>query len=187
MAGPDLPTPGVTTNQVHWSATDLLDVPPVLLVTEYEPVRIRQLIATYIDGRHINDALYRAVIALRREYALEPHAYVVVFPHEGFEIPIDLRDVTDDPSRLVGFVKEPRGIGEVVFDYAELEGALADRLRSFSREDAVAIMKHMSADGQAFTVSDRCAHDERFAHTFVNGSYHHNYRYVSSLLPEVER
>ena len=182
----DLPTPGVTMNQVHWNATDLLEVPPVLLVTEYEPLRIRQMIATFIDGRHVNDALYRAVVAIRREHRLTPHAYVVAFPQEGFEIPIDLRPVTDGPARLAGFVKEPRGLREVVFDYAELEGSLADQLRHLSRGEAVAVMKQLSSDGQEFTLSDRCAHDERFAHTFVNGAYRHNYRYVSSMLPEVE-
>ncbi len=187
MSHDTLPTPGVTMNQVHWHATDLLDVPPVLLVTEYEPVRIRQMIATYIDGRHVNDALYRAVLAIRRDHGLEPHAYVVAFPREGFEVPIDVRPITDEPSRLAGFVKEPRGQREVVFDYAELEGSLADELRTLSREEAVSVMRHLSSDGQVFKLSDRCAHDERFAHTFINGVYRHNYHYVSSLLPEVER
>ena len=186
MHATDLPTPGVTMNQVHWNATDLLDVPPVLLVTEYEPVRIRQMIARYIDGRHANDALYRAVLAIRREHRLTPYAYVVAFPQEGFEVPIDIREVTDEPAQLAGFVKEPRGLREVVFDYTELEGSLADQLRHLSRSEAVAVMKQLSSDGQEFTLYDRCAHDERFAHTFQNGAYHHNYRYVSSMLPAEE-
>ncbi|MFW5741696.1 MAG: hypothetical protein ACOC2D_00345 [Spirochaetota bacterium] len=177
-------TPQVSLNQVHWHTSDLLDVPPVLLVTEYEPVRVRQILATFIDGRHVNDALYRAINAIRREYELEPYAYIVVFPDEGFEIPIDLRDIGDRPGGLAGFVKEPRGTREVVFDFASLQGDLADHLSGVSREEAVAIMKKMSADGQEFTLHDRCAHDERFAHTFEDGVYRHNYRYVAATLPD---
>lgn len=181
----DLTTPPVTTNQVHWNATQLLDVPPVLLVTEYEPLRIRQLLATFVDGRHVNDALYRAVIAIRNEYELEPHAYVVVFPQAGFELPIDLRGVSDDQTRLAGFVKEPRGTREVVFDYPELQGPVADQLSGVSREVAVSAVKQLSADGQEFTLSDRCCADERFAHVFSDGTYHHNYRYVATMIPEI--
>ena len=180
-------SPHVTVNQVHWNATALLEVPPVMLVTEYEPVRVRQMLATFVDGRHVNDVLYRAVLAIRREYELEPYAYVVVFPSEGFEIPIDLRAISDDPAHLAGFVKEPRGTGEVVFDYAQLHGKIADELPRLSREQAVGAMKVFSADGQEFTLHDRCSHDERFAHVFFDGSYHHNYRYVATRLPEVER
>lgn len=183
----ELVTEAVSLNQVHWHTSDLLDIPPVLLVTEYEPVRIRQLLATFIDGRHVNDALYRAVNAIRRECELEPYAYVVVFPDEGFEIPIDLREISDRSPGLAGFVKEPRGVTEVVFDYTELQGPLADHLTGVSRSEAIAIMKQMSADGQEFSLSDRCAHDERFAHTFFNGHYRHNYRYVASALPETHR
>jgi hypothetical protein len=177
----------VTLNQVHWNTNDLLDVPPVLLVTEYEPVRIREILAGFIDGRHANDALYRAVTAIRREYELQPFAYVVVFPDEQFEIPIDLREISDRSSGLAGFVKEPRGTHEVVFDYAELQGPLADHLSGVSRGEAISIMKQMSADGQEFTLSDRCAPDERFAHRFSDGAYRHNYRYVASTLPEIHR
>ena len=180
----DLETPAVSLNQVHWHTSELLDVPPGLLVTEYEPGRIRQLLATFIDGRHVNDALYRAVAAIRREYELEPHAYIVVFPEEGFEIPIDLRDISDGAGGLAGFVKEPRGAREVVFDFASLQGGLADHLSNVSRDEAIAIMKKMSADGQEFTLPDRCSHDERFAHSFDDGVYRHNYRYVASMLPE---
>ena len=180
-------TPPVSTNHVHFHATRLLDVPPVQLVTEYEPSRIRQRIALHIDGRVINDALYRAVIAIRREFDLEPHAYVVVFPQEGFEIPIDLRAISDDPARLVGFVKEPRGTREVVFDFTQLEGKLADSLAGASRDQSIAVMKQLSSDGQEFTLDDRCSHDERFAHRFEDGAYQHNYRYVATMLPEVER
>lgn len=177
----------VTTNHVHFHATDLLEVPPVLLVTEYEPVRIRQLLATHVDGRHVNDALYRAVLAIRRETGLEPYAYVVVFPQEGFEIPIDLRRVSDDASRLAGFVKEPRRTSEVVFDCAELQGPVADSICNLSRDEALAAIKALSADGQEFVLHDRCSPDERFAHVFEDGAYHHNYRYVATSLPEVER
>lgn len=179
----DLETPSVSLNQVHWHTSDLLDVAPVLLVTEYEPVRIRQILANFIDGRHVNDALYRAVTAIRREHELEPYAYIVVFPQEGFEIPIDLRDISDRAGSLAGFVKEPRGTREVVFDFASLQGGLADHLSGVSREEAITIMKKMSGDGQEFTLHDQCAHDERFAHNFDDGTYRHNYRYVAATLP----
>lgn len=179
--------PGVTLNQVHWHASQLLDVPPVSVVTEYEPIRLRQQLAGYVDGRHVNDALYRSIVAIRREFELQPYAYVVVFPQEAFEIPIDLRAVTDHPERLVAFVKEPRGTREVVFDFAQLQGKLADGVSALSRDEAVATLKRLSADGQEFVVSDRCCDDERFAHVFEDGSYRHNYRYVATLLPEVER
>lgn len=183
----NLETVPVTINHVHWHATVLLDVPPVQLATEYEPSRIRQRIATYIDGRLINDALYRAVIAIRHEFGLEPYAYVVVFPQEGFEIPIDLRAISDDPARLVGFVKEPRGMREVVFDYAQLDGKVADSLAGASRDQSLSVMKQLSSDGQEFTLDDRCSHDERFAHRFEDGAYYHNFRYVATRLPEAER
>jgi ABC-type transport system substrate-binding protein len=177
----------VTLNHLHWHTNDLLEVPPVLLSTEMSAVRLRQALATYIDGRHVNDALYRAVLALRREFSLRPYAYVVTFPHEGFEIPIDLRPIAGDPGRLAGIVKEPRSVRDVPFDYAEIEGNLADHLAKLTREEAVQVLKQMSSDGQEFTISDRCSDDERFAHHFIEGAYRHNYRYVASLLPEVER
>lgn len=177
----DLQTPGITMNQLHWRASDLLEVPPVLLVTEYEPVRLRQQLAAFVDGRDVNDALYHAVLAIKREYELEPHAYVVVFPQDGFEIPVDLREITDESSRLAGFLYPPRGSREVVFDYTQLDGGLADQLRTFSRDEALASMKQLSADGQEFTLYDRCTNDERFAHRFEDGTYRHNYRYVAAV------
>lgn len=169
-------------NQVHRHATELLDVPPVLLVTEYEPVRIRQELAAYLDGRRVNDALSQAVMAIRNEYELGPHAYVVVFPEEGLEIPIDLREISDDSSRLAGFVKEPRGTTEVIFEYTELRGTIADQLTSVSREEAITGLKELSSDGQEFLLSDSCCDDERFAHQFSDGRYHHNYRYIAARL-----
>lgn len=188
MHASSLPEPtGVTFNQVHWNASHLLEVPPVYVVTEYEPVRMRQQLAGFVDGRHVNDALYRAIVAIRREFSLEPYAYVVVYPQEGLEIPIDLRVVTDRPDRLVAFVKEPRGTREVVFDFAQLQGRLADGVSGLSREEAVATLKQLSSDGQEFVVADRCCADERFAHVFENGVYRHNYRYVASMLPEAKR
>ena len=177
----------VTLNHLHWHTNDLLEVPPVLLSTEMSNVGLRQALAAFIDGRHVNDALYRAVLAMRREFALQPFAYVVTFPHEGFEVPIDLRPIAGDPGRLAGIVREPRSVRDVPFDYAEIAGNLADQLATLGREEALQILKQMSADGQEFTISDRCSNDVRFSHHFIDGAYRHNYRYVASLLPEVER
>jgi hypothetical protein len=183
----DLPEPApVTWNHLHWHTNDLLEVPPVLLTTELSAMRMRQALAGFIDGRHVNDALYRAVLAMRREYSLQPYAYVVAFPEEGFEIPIDLRLIQEDQARLAGIVKEPRGVRDVPFEYVELEGRIADHLRGVSREEAIQVLKQMSSDGQEFSISDTCSHDTRFAHHFADGSYRHNYRYVATLLPEVE-
>jgi len=176
----ELIPPGVTTNQVHWHTTDLLEVASVLLVSEYEPVRIRQLMANHLDGRQVNDAFTRAVLAIRDVHELEPYAYVVVFPDEGFELPIDLRPITDDASRLAGFVKEPRGSSDVVFDCAQLQGVLADQLCAMPRSQAVSALKTLSSDGQEFLLHDRCSPDARFAHVFIDGAYHHNYRYVAA-------
>lgn len=173
----------MTMNQVHWNATELLEVPPVLLVTEYEPVRIRQELATFLEGQRVNDALSQAVLAIRNEHEFDPYAYVVVFPDAGLEIPIDLREISDDPARLAGFVKEPRATTDVVFEYTELRGTIADQLTSVSREEAITGLKELSSGGQEFLVSDRCCHDERFAHQFSDGRYHHRYRYVAARLP----
>ncbi|MFW5742038.1 MAG: hypothetical protein ACOC3H_01960 [bacterium] len=175
-----LETPGVTMNQIHWRTSELLEVPPVLVVTEYEPVALRRRFAALIDGSRTNDALHRTILAIDREFKLEPHAYVVVLPEFGVEIPIDLRDITDDATRLAAIVYEPRATREVIFEYTQLEGVIADQLASLSRDEAVAAMKRLSADGQEFTLFDRCVHDERFAHTFEDGVYRHNYRYVSA-------
>jgi len=120
------------------------------------------------------------VLAIQNEHGLEPFAYVVVFPDDGFEIPIDLRRITDDASRLAGFVKEPRGSREVVFDCAQLHGVLADQLCAMPRSQAVSALKTLSSDGQEFVLHDRCSTDPRFAHVFIDGAYHHNYRYVAA-------
>ena len=174
----------VTTNHVHWSSTRLLEVPPVLLVTEYEPVRIREDLATFLDGRHVNDALSQAVTAIRKEYELEPHAYVVVFPHEALEIPIDLRR---DLGRLVAPCRaSSRSLAvpqKSCSSTPSFAGPSRTQLVSVSREEAINGLKQLSSDGQEFLLSDRCCGDERFAHQFNDGRYHHNYRYVAAELP----
>lgn len=182
----DLETPTVTTNEIHWSTSDLLDVPPVRLVTELDPMELRQRLAAFVDGRHVNDLLYRSVVAIRSSYGGQPGAYVVVFPDQRLELPIDLREVSDEPGRLIGIVKDPRATYEMIFDLAELQGVLADQMAGMPREAAIGAMKSLSETAQSFTVHDRCDHDERFAHEFSDGTYHHNYRYVSSRLPGVE-
>jgi hypothetical protein len=183
MTGIDpVPREPVTINQVHWRSTDLIEVSPVLLVSEFEPVQIRSLMARYIDGRQVNDALRAAIQALRADDGWEPGAYVVVFPDSGLEIPIDLRSISDREGQYAGFVLEPRGSSEVAFDCAGLTGKLADRLCNGPRDEAVAAMKAMSADGQAFVLADHSSHDEAFAHHFEDGRYWHAYHYVAATI-----
>ena len=175
--------------EVERGSTLLLDVPPVRVVTELERTRLHALLGGLMDRRHVNDALYRAVTAMRVEHRLVPGAYAVAFAMEGFEIPIDLRpleDPVDEGIRLVAYIKEPRRLTDVVFDLPSIQGRLADHLRSLTREHAERIMCDLSSDGQEFTIADRCDPDERFAHRFSNGRYRPNYLRVTSLLPEVE-
>lgn len=183
-----LPPPEpVTVNQIHWRATTLLAVPPVELVSEIAPMDLRKLFARYIDGRHVNDALYRGVQAIRREFRLQPNAYVVLFPNLQLEIPLDLREVSDDPGRFAGFIYEPRATTEVPFDYAEINPRLADAIARRSREEAISAIKELSADGQEFTLSDSCAQHPAFSHHFEDGRYWHGYHYVAATVPEIER
>jgi len=177
----------VTWDYLHWRTNDLLEVPPVLLVTEFTTAEIRMRLAEFVDGRHVNDVLYRAVMALRKEHALEPSAYVVAFPQESLEVPIDLRQIAGEPARLAGIVKRPRSMRDVPFDLAQLKGEIADHIRNVSRSEAIQILKHLSSDGQEYDILDSCDSDHRFGHTFHAGTYLHRYRYVASLLPEVER
>jgi hypothetical protein len=178
--------PAVTLNQIHWNTSDLLEVPPVTLVTEIEPSVLRQRLATFVDGRHANDVLYRAVVAMRSHFGLEPHAYVVVFPALRLELPVDLRPLSDQPENFVGIVKAPRGTSEEVFDLAELHGRVADELSGLPREAIISVLKEMSEDGQEFLIHDQCDPSDRFAHTFASGKYWHNYRYIASELPGMD-
>ncbi len=183
----DARAPAVTLDQIHWNTSDLLEVPPVMLVTELEPSELRQRLAIFVDGRHVNDVLYRAVVAMRARYGLEPYAYVVVFPAFRVEIPIDLRPLSDQPDSFVGIVKAPRSTSEEVFDLAELHGRVADELSALPREAIIGVLKEMSEDGQEFMIHDQCDPSDRFAHTFAEGKYWHNYRYIASELPELEQ
>lgn len=176
----------VTWNQIHWRTSELLDVPPVLLVTECDPLEFRKVMATFIDGRHVNDALYRAVQAIRRDHSLEPFPYVVAFPEHAVEIPIDLRPVLDEPTQLAGIVMQPRSIHEPPFQLAQLDPKLAGTLHTSRREHAIEILKSLSRDSSEVVVSDMGDRDELFLHWFVGGSYRHSYRYVAAQLPEVE-
>jgi hypothetical protein len=185
MMDTDLQPQAVTLNQIHWNTTDLLEVPPVLLVTEIEQSVFRQRLATFVDGRHVNSVLYRSVAAIRSHFALEPYAYVVVFPAHRLELPIDLRALSDKPHHFVGIVKTPRGTSDEVFDLAELHGRVADELAGLPREAVIGTLKELSEDGQEFLIHDRCDPSDRFAHTFREGQYWHNYRYIASELPEV--
>ncbi|TVQ28218.1 MAG: hypothetical protein EA382_02245 [Spirochaetaceae bacterium] len=179
------PTPAISHDRVLATTTDLLSMPPVSIVTELGTDQLRALIATFVDRRHTNDVLYRSITAIRTQYALAPGAYVVEFPRERFELPVDLREIDDRPGLFVALVKTPRGVDEVTFDLAEVAGPLADHLRTLSREDALRAMREMSGDGQEFLLHDRCDPDDRFAHRFEDGVYSHTYRIATAALPEV--
>ncbi|MCK4514905.1 MAG: hypothetical protein KAU31_06585 [Spirochaetaceae bacterium] len=158
-------TPLITWDQVHWRTNQLLDVPPVLLVTECDPFEFRKAMARFIDGRHVNDALYRGVLAIRRESDLEPHPYVVAVPEHAAEIPVDLRAISEE---------EP-----------QLDADLADHVHTCRREQAIQLLREMSRDGSEISISDIGDHDDRFFHSFVDGVYRHRYRYVATHVPEV--
>lgn len=176
----------VTWAQIHWRGNDLLDVPPVLLVTELAVLQFRQAMARYIDGRYSNDVLYRAVLAIRREFNLEPHPYVVAFPFVALEIPIDIRAIADEPDQLVGLVKMPRGIREPAFDVDDLDEALANHVRVSQRSKSVQLLKSITEDGSEIGLNDSCEADGSFRHVFRDGTYEHSYRYVASMIPELE-
>lgn len=174
----------LTSDQVHWRTNRLLETPPVLLVTESDPLCFRKAMASFIDGRHVNDALYRSILAIRREFHLEPHPYVVAFPHHGVELPIDLREISDEPDRLVGIVSIPRSTNEVPFLLTQLDDDIPDHELIRRREYAIQILKDMSRTGPEISVRDIGDRDNRFMHTFSNGVYHHSYRYVAAYVPE---
>ena len=172
----------MTANQIHWNTSELLEVPPVRLVTELDPSRLRQLLAAFVDGRQVTEVLQRSVHAIRANFATEPHAYVVVFPDHRLEVPIDLRAISDEPGSYAGIVKEPRSTNELVFDLAEVQGTVADQMVGMPREYTISAMKSLSELGDTFLLHDICDSSDRFAHVFDDGAYHHSYRYVSAHL-----
>lgn len=183
----DVRSAPITWTQIHWRGNDLLEVPPVLLVTEIAVLQFRKVMARYMDGRHVNDALYRAVLAIRSEYELEPHPYVVGFPSLALELPIDIRAIADESDRFVGLVKMPRGIREPAFDVDDLDEALANHIRISQRSQSVQLLKTLTEDGSEIELNDSCETDGGFRHLFRDGSYEHSYRYVASMIPELER
>jgi len=174
-------------NQIHWRTSELLDVPPVLLVTECDPLEFRKAMAAFIDGRYVNDALYRGVQSIRRDYELEPFPYVIAFPQHGVEIPFDLRPIVDEATKLVGVLSLPRSIHEPPFVLTQLEPKLAEHVHTSRREQAIELLKTMSRDSSEFILSDVIDRDDRFVHSFLDGQYRHSYRYVTAELSEVER
>jgi hypothetical protein len=143
--------------------------------------------AAFIDGRHVNDALYRAVQGIRREFELEPFPYVVALPHHAVEFPIDLRPIMDEETKLVGVVSLPRSIHEPPFVLTQLDPKLAEHVHTSRREQAIELLKTMSKDSSEFMLNDVSDRDDRFVHSFVDGQYRHSYRYVVTELSEVDR
>ena len=159
----------------------------MLLVTESNPLDFRKAMAAFIDGRHVNDALYRAVQGIRRDYELEPFPYVVAFPAHAVEFPIDLRPVMDEESQLVGIVTPPRSIHEPPFTLTQLDPKLAQAVHSARREHAIELLKSLSRDSSELILNDMGDHDDRFVHSFVDGQYWHSYRYIAADLSEIDR
>lgn len=189
---PSPPRVSLTSDQVHWRSNPLLEVPPVRLVTEMDPVALRTMLARYIDGRHINDVLYRAVLAIRKEYDLEPYPYVIAIRSGSVELPVDLMDVSDEPGQLVGVVLEPRSVHVAPFVLPE---SIAERLCPASqgaadeagphREQALGLLKELSREGEPVVITDLCGHGERFFHQFADGCYHHSHRFIATTVPEL--
>ena len=179
------PAVSVTWDQVHWRTNQLLEVPPVLLVTECDPLEFRKAMARFIDGRHVNDALYRAVLAIRREFDLDPYPYVVALPEHAAEMPVDVRAVSGEESQLVGIVSLPRSIHEPPFLLPQPNADVADVAHIRRREYAIQLLKDLSRDGSEISINDIGDRDDRFLHSFVDGMYRHSYRYVAAYVPEV--
>ena len=175
----------MTWDQIHWRTNELLDVPPGLLVTERDPFEYRKETARFIDGRHVNDALYRGVLAIRREFALEPYPYVIAFPEHAVEIPVDLRTISGEESQLVGILSLPRSIHEPPFLLTQFEGKMADLAQTRRREHSIRQLKDLSRDGSEVLLNDIGDRDDRFLHSFVDGVYRHSYRYVAVFVPEI--
>ena len=191
---PSLPHLSLTSDQVHWRTNPLIEVPPVRLVTEMDPVALRTMLARFIDGRHINDVLYRAVLAIRKEYDLEPYPYVIAIRSGGVELPVDLMDVSDEPGQFVGVVLEPRSVHVPPFALPE---SIAERAHQASpgavdgggphREQVFRLLKELSEEGEPVVIQDLCGHGERFVHQFADGCYHHSHRSIATTVPELGR
>ncbi len=169
---------------LDWRCQDLLRVPPVDVMSYEGEIPFRQLAARFIDGRHVNDALFRAVVAIRREYSLAPGPYVVTYPNQGFEIPIDLRAVEGEDV-LAAIAYPPRSITGSPIDFSQLAEPMAARLRQMSRDEVVQALKEHAADGE-LELADACG-GAAFFHHFCGGTYRHSYRYVATGVPELER
>jgi hypothetical protein len=174
----------MTSGQVHWRTSRLLEVPPVLLVTEGDPMNLRMALASFIDGSRANELLSRSVLAIRQEYDLAPHAYVVALPQFGLELPIDLRAISDEPDHLVGIVSPPRSISDTPFLLSQLDEGIAGKELRQRRSYAIQTLKDMSRNGPAISVTDIGDRDNLFVHTFTNGVYHHSYHYLAAHLPD---
>jgi hypothetical protein len=172
----------VSWNHIHWRTSPLCEIPPVHIVTECNPLEFRKELARYIDGRLAQAALTEVVEAIRREYLLEPFPYVVSFPDDGFEIPVDLRPIAEEESELAAIVTLPRSMSEAPFDLAQLNARLAEQLHTSRREEAIEALKQLSRDTSEVVVSDIGDRDDRFIHFFIEGVYRHSYRYLAAKL-----
>ena len=178
------PSAPVTSDQVDRRTSDLLEVPPIRLVSEFSPDQVRARLGLFLDEAHINDALSRAAQAIGEDSGFAAGAYVVVFPDLAMEIPIEVREISDAPGTHAGFVYEPRSANEIVFDLTELYDDLADNLANSPRAEAISTMKDLSADGQEFALTDECCDSGAFMHLFEDGEYSHSYRHVSAAPPQ---
>jgi hypothetical protein len=178
------PVAEVTSDQVHWRFHELIEVPPVLLISRVEPVTFRMAMARHVDGRHVNDALYRAVQAIRREFSLEPYPYVVGFPGQSAEILIDLRIIADLDDQLAGIVSMPRSLHDLPFDPGVVSPELREHVAGIAREPVIQQLKDLSRSGDDLVLPDSADHDGRYTHCFSRGLYRHSYRYVTVVVPE---
>lgn len=169
---------------LDWQCADLLEVPPVEVVTHEPVIAYRQNVARFIDGRHVNDAIYRAVLALRREFGLESGPYVVVFPQYRFEIPLDLRPI-DGEGGLAAVAYLPRSTTRTSVDLTSLEQELAGELRRLPRDAVIQRLKTFDPDG-TIELPDICG-SAVFVHRFAGRAYRHSYRYVAAGIPELDR
>jgi hypothetical protein len=165
----------------------LLDVPPVSFITRGDPFQFRVKMARFVDGRNVNDILYRAMLAIRTECELEPRAYMVWLPELAAEIPIDIRPIVDEAGFYAGIVAPPRSLHEAPFNTRDADPEIARLVEGLSREPAIQILKNRTSDGGEITLPDLSEDGPRFCHVFRDGLYRHSYRTVATFVPEINR
>lgn len=182
-ASPD--EPGLSSHEVHWRYRTLIDVPPAYLVTRDDPMNFRVAMAAFVDGRNVNDVLYRAVLAIRTEYELDPFPYMVSLPELRAEFPVDIRPIDDEPGHVVGIVSEPRSLHAV--PWTSIPENIVPVVQGLSREPAIQSLKDLTRSGEEILLPDRADEGNRYHHRFLDGQYVHSYRSVVVFVPEVHR